>query len=327
MVMRTALQKFFYAFFGFIMALIFLFGDGYEGPSTETPITVSNPDEAKAVFAVIADPQVSNYLVDRYPTFKAAAEDLHNAQCKFDAVIGVGDIAENGLSVEYQLVYDGIGGLDTRYIMATGNHDIRLRLYEQSMNTFCHFANTLNGDEAMNSFHFSERINGYKVIVMGSDKTEFEEAYIGEEQLAWLDSEIAGENGEPVFVILHQPLKATHNVEVAWNSSDDTAGTVGEQSDEIQAILSKYENVFLISGHLHSGFGPDSYNNVDGIHSVNLPSMAIENMDGTYNNGGLGYILEVYEDEVIFRARDMAKGTWVAETTGDASYDLVIPLV
>ncbi len=327
MVMKTATQKFFYALFGFIISLSFLFGSAYTGPSTETPITVSNPDEAKAVFAVIADPQVSNYLIDRYPTFKAAAEDLHNAQCDFDAVIGVGDIAENGLSLEYQLVYDGIGGLDTRYIMATGNHDIRLRLYEQSMYTFCNFANTLNGDESMNSFHYSERIKDYKVIVMGSDKPVFEEAYISPEQLSWLDSEIAGENGEPVFVILHQPLKATHNVEVAWNSRDNTAGTVGAQSDDIQAILSKYENVFLISGHLHSGFGPDSYNNVDGIHSINLPSMAIENMDGTYNNGGLGYILEVYEDEVIFRARDMAKGTWVAETTGDSSYDLVIPLV
>lgn len=327
MVMRTYFQKIAYSVFGLIMAIVFSLQGGYVGPSTETPITVSNPDEAKAVFAVVADPQVSNYMVGRYPTFAAAAEDLHNAKCNFDAVIGAGDIAENGLSVEYQLVYDSLSGLDTRYIMATGNHDIRLRLYKQSMNTFCYFANTLNGDEAMNSFHFSERIKGYKIIVLGSDETEFEEAYISDEQLSWLDSQIAGEKGEPVFVVLHQPLKATHNVENAWNSSDDTAGTVGEQSDAIKAILSKYENVFLISGHLHSGFGPDSYNNVDGIHSINVPSMSIENMDGTYNNGGLGYILEVYEDEVIFRARDMAKGTWVAETTGDQAYDLVIPLV
>ncbi len=326
MVMKTATQKFFYALFGFIISLSFLFGSAYTGPSTENAITVSKPKEVKAVFALIADPQVSNYLVDRYPTFKAAAEDLHNAECKLDAVIGAGDIAENGLSVEYQLVYDSLGGLDTRYIMATGNHDIRLRLYEQSMYTFCNFANTLNGDQSMQSFHFSERIKGYKIIVLGSDKTEFEEAYISPEQLTWLENEVAAEKGKPVFVILHQPLKATHNVEVAWNSSDDTAGTVGAQSDDIKAILSKYKNVFLISGHLHSGFGPNSYNNVDGIHSINLPSMSIENMDGTYNNGGTGYILEIYKNKVIFRARDMAKGTWVAETEKDSSYDIVIPL-
>ncbi len=326
MVLRTIFQHIFYKLFLAIMALIFSFTP-YEGPSTEAPITVSNPDEVKATMALIADPQVSNYLFDRYPIFKAAAEDLHNSEAKFDALIGVGDIAENGLSVEYQLVYDGIGGLDTRYIMATGNHDIRLRIYEQSLNTFTYFANTLNGDKSMDCFHFSERVNGYKVIVLGSDKTTFEEAYLSDAQLEWLNDEIKAENGKPVFVILHQPLKATHNVEVAWNSPFEGGGTVGAQSIALKAIMSKYDNVFLISGHLHSGFGPDSYNNVDGIHSINLPSLTIDNKDGTYNDAGTGYILEVYEDEVIFRARNFAKGVWVAEETGDSSYDLVIPVV
>ena len=308
------------------MSLVFAITP-YVGPSTEAPITVSNPDEVQATMALIADPQISNYLFERYPIFKAASEDLHNAEAKLDALIGVGDIAENGLSVEYQLVYDGIGGLDTRYIMATGNHDIRLRIYEQSLNTFSYFANTLNGDKDMDSFHFSERVNGYKVIVLGSDKTMFEEAYFNDAQLEWLNDEIKAENGKPVFVILHQPLKATHNVEVAWNSPFEGGGTVGDQSIALKAIMSKYDNVFLISGHLHSGFGPDSYNNVDGIHSINLPSLTIENKDGTYNDAGTGYILEVYEDEVIFRARNFAKGVWVAEETGDSSYDLVIPVV
>ena len=325
MVLRTIFQHIFYKLFLAIMTIIFSF-NGYVGPSTETPIETKNPDDVQATMALIADPQISNYMFGRYPVFMAATEDLHNSKAKFDAVIGVGDIAENGLSVEYQLVYDKLSGLDTRYIMATGNHDIRLRIYEQSVNTFTHFANTLNGDKSMDSFHFSERINGYKVIVLGSDKTVFEEAYLSDAQLEWMNDEVKAENGKPVFVILHQPLKATHNVEVAWNSPFEGGGTVGAQSIAVKSILSKYDNVFLITGHLHSGFGPDSYNNVDGIHSINLPSLTIENKDGTYNNAGTGYILEVYEDEVIFRARDFAQGTWVAETTGDSSYDLVIPV-
>ncbi len=325
MVLRTIFQKFFYGLFGMIMAVIFTFNGGYVGPSTEDPINVKNED-ANAVFAVFADPQVSNYIFSRYPVFKAASEDLHNAECKLDAVIGVGDIAENGLSVEYQLIYDGIAGLDTRYIMASGNHDIRLRIYEQSLWTFNNFANTLNGDESRDSFSFSEVINGYKIIVLGSDKMVFEEAYISDAQLEWLDDEIEGENGKPVFVLVHQPLRNTHNIEVAWNSPFEGGGSVGAQSFAIKSVLSKYDNVFLISGHLHSGFGPDTYNNVDGIHSINLPSLTINNKDGTYNDAGTGYIVEVTDDAVIFRARDFAKGTWVAKTTGDDSYDLVIPV-
>ena len=109
-----------------------------------------------------------------------------------------------------------------------------------------------------------------------------------------------------------QPLKATHNVEVAWNSPFEGGGTVGAQSIALKAIMSKYENVFLISGHLHSGFGPDSYNNVDGIHSINLPSVTIENKDGTYNNAGTGLFVEVTNDQVIFYARDFANGKFLS---------------
>ena len=32
--------------------------------------------------------------------------DLKNAECEFDAIVGVGDIAENGLLEEYQLAYN-----------------------------------------------------------------------------------------------------------------------------------------------------------------------------------------------------------------------------
>ena len=121
-------------------------------------------------------------------------------------------------------------------------------------------------------------------------------------------------------------LKDTHNEQNAFGSITKAGGHVGQQSEAIQSVLAKYENVFLISGHLHSGFGPDSYNNVEGVHSINVPSLAIVNKDGTYNNAGTGYIMEVYDDQVIFRARDFAQGTWVTETTGDNSYDIIIEL-
>ena len=167
-------------------------------------------------------------------------------------------------------------------------------------------------------------MHGYKVIVLGSDRTEMEQAYISDAQLEWLDDEVAAENGKPTFVIIHQTLKDTHNEKNAFGSITKAGGNIGDQSIAIKKILSKYKNVFLISGHLHSGFGPDSYNNLDGIHCINVPSLAIENKDGTYNDAGTGYIMEIYEKRVIFRARDFAKGTWVAETTGDKSYDINI---
>lgn len=326
MLLHQNFQKILYKLFVAILSVVLTFGGGYIHPSTENPIDVRYPRKEHTVMALIADPQVSNYLLERYPYFVAACEDLHNAQCDIDALIGAGDITENAFAVEYQLVYDSLSGMDTTYIMAAGNHEVRLRNYKQSLKAFSKLANTLNNDNAMDCYHYSQRVNGYKVIVMGSDKPEMEQAYISDEQLEWLDDEVEAEKGKPTFVICHQPLKDTHNEKNAFGSITKAGGHVGEQSIAIKKILSKYKNVFFISGHLHSGFGPDSYNNVDGIHCINIPSMAIENKDGTYNDAGTGYIMEIYEKRVIFRARDFAKGTWVAETTGDKSYDITIKL-
>ena len=327
MLLHQLFQKILYKFFCAILSVVMTFSGGVVHPSAETPIDVKHPGKNQAVMALIADPQIGIYMYKRYITFKGAAEDLHNSACKFDAVVGLGDITENAQQSEFQLVYDGISGLDTRYIMATGNHDIRLHSYKYNVKTFSDFANTLNNNvDPIDALHFSERVNGYKVIVLGSDKTELERAYLSDEELEWLDDEVEAENGKPTFVICHQPLKDTHNEKNAFGSITNAGGHVGDQSITVKKILSKYKNVFFITGHLHSGFGPDSYNNLDGIHCINVPSMSIENKDGTYNNAGTGYILEVYKTKVIFRARDFAKGTWVAETTGDSSYDIEIKI-
>lgn len=317
-------QQIFLKLFAFIMSVIYSVNGGVVAPSTADVIKASNPKDVKMVFATVADPQVSNYLFSRYQVFQEAAIDLRSAECKFDAIVGIGDIAENGLAEEYQMVYDELKDIDTRFIMATGNHDLRLRLYSQSVSRFCSFTNALNADEDMTKLAYSEKINGYKFIVMGSDRTEFEEAYISDEQLAWLDAELATETGKPVFVVLHQPLKLTHDLPNTWgNGTNKEAGSVGDQSDAIKAILAKHaknSTVILITGHLHSGFGKNSYEEIDGFYSINVPSISIENKDGAVNGTGLTFIGEVYENEVIFRARNLQKGEWIPE------WDIKIPV-
>lgn len=316
-------QQIFFKLFTLIVSVIYSFNGGLVAPSTEQPIEAKDPDSVKLVFATVADPQVSNYMFDRYQSFQEACMDLRNADV--DAIVGIGDIAENGLAEEYQLAYDELNGIADKYIMATGNHDIRLRLYSQTLSRFNSFTNALNGEGysvedkayAEGKLAYTEEVNGYKFIVMGSDKTEFEEAYISPEQLEWLDSELEAANGEPVFVVLHQPLKLTHNLPTTWgNGTNKEAGSVGDQSNDIKAILSKHAqdgNVFLLTGHLHAGFSQYSYQNIEGIHSLNVPSLSIDNKDGEEggNGSGLTYIVEVYEDEVLFRARNCETGEWL----------------
>ncbi len=315
-------QQMFFKLFALIMSVIYSFNGGVVAPSTTDVIKASKPD-AKLVFATLADPQVSNYMFDRYQAYQEACIDLRNAE-RLDAIVGVGDIAENGLAEEYQLVYDELKDIDTRFIMASGNHDIRLRAYSQSSKRFFEFTNALNDNKdpvqpyAEGKLAYSEYVNGYKFIVLGSDKMVFEEAYISQEQLDWIDAEIAAEKGKPVFVIVHQPLKLTHNLPTTWgNGTNKEAGSIGDQNDDLIEVLSKHaadSTVVLINGHLHAGFSQYSYlNHEGGFHSINAPAFSIENEDGEEggNGSGLTYIVEVYNNEILLRARNCRTGEWL----------------
>ena len=273
MLLHTLLQKASYRIFALILSMIYASSGGVVPPSDAAPIAVSDPDTVQMTFLALADPQISNYLYKRYPVFEAASTDIQRGKGVYDAVVMAGDIAENGFASEYQMVYDRLSGLGCRYINAVGNHDVRLRSYAQMSKRFAEFTNALNGDDAMQSLHYTERINGYQFIVLGTDRTEFEESYFSDAQLQWLDDSLAVENGKPVFVICHQPLKDTHGLPQVWNSPIDSAGSVGAQSDQLRAILGKYQNVFFLTGHEHTGFGPFTYEEIDGSHSINLPSL------------------------------------------------------
>ena len=309
----NVVQKLFYKFFGVMLALVYAIGGGVVAPSTDDPISILDAENVKLTFAAIADPQVSNYMFGRYRVFEAACMDLKAADYDYDAVLMLGDIAENGLAEEYQLAYDKLSGINTRYIAVSGNHDIRLRDYENATARFTAFANALNEDESMTQLRHVDVINGYKFITLGSDSSVFEESYISDEQLQWLDTELKTAAGKPTFVLCHQPLVLTHGLPDTWNSPSETAGSVGAQNDILIEIMNKYENVIFISGHLHTGFVDFLYEKAGKVHLVNLPSFSIENKTGDYNAAGLGFIAEVYDNEIIFRARDFAKGIWVPE--------------
>lgn len=317
MLLTSAFQKLAFRIMSLIFA-VFLSSNPVVPPSQAHPV---ERDGAKLVFAAVADTQISNYMPKRYPVFKAACEDLHNNAASIDALLVAGDLAENGLAAEYQTVYDGLAGLDARYIVCTGNHDLRLRSYKQSSKRINAFVNALNGDSAAAKLNYAETVNGVKFIVLGSNKTEFEEAYFTDETLNWLDGELAAANGEPVFVVCHQPLKLTHGLPDTWGSPINSAGSVGDQSDALKDIFTSYKNVVFVTGHLHTGLGEYTYETVGGTHLVNLPSLCINNKDGEYNQAGTGFIVKVLENEIIFSARDFAQGKWLPE------YDIVIPVV
>ncbi len=306
-------------FFAFCLSVMYYFAP-YTAPAKDDPIEISDPDNIKLAFVATADPQISNYILKRDRYFKALCEDIGNAECGVDALLMAGDIAENGLQCEYDRVSELLSGacIDN-FIISVGNHDVRLKIYNNTVKKFTSFVNGLNENAGSNlridSLHYTCSIRGYNFIILGTDRTEFEESYISDDQLRWLDASLKdfAVEDKPVFIVIHQTFKNTHGLPDTWNSPFDAAGSVGEQSEALYDTLNKYKNIILITGHLHTGFGKYSYEKLGNIHSVNLPSATVDNKDGEYNENGIGYFVEVYDDEVLFRARNFNKGIFVSD--------------
>ena len=284
--------------------------------------------KVKLHFAAWGDPQVSNYLKEREPYLITSSADLtNNVDKKLDALVLAGDITENSLNEEWEWVYDDIKDVKVKnFINATGNHDIRIHEYPVVKGSFVYFTNRLNkraGSKLrIKKLNYSYTVNGYKFIVLGSDSASFEEADLSKKQLKWLNKELksAYKKNHPTFVIAHQPLKNTHGLPETWGSPINSAGSIGNQSDDVKKIMNKYPNTIFITGHLHSGFGKYTYQRTGNIYSVNLPSLGVDNENGTYNEHGIGYLVEVYDGKVVFRARNFDKGVYVPE------YDIKINL-
>ncbi|MBE6748153.1 MAG: metallophosphoesterase [Ruminococcaceae bacterium] len=307
-----------------ILALAMLTG-GVGSPSKENRIYYKEAD-AELMAVVWGDTQLCNYNPEREISFVAAVDDLQNAVCQIDALLVAGDIVENGFQSEYDSLTDDLVELTRvdHFVMASGNHDIRLRDYAQATQRYFDFTNNLNDKEnAIDNIWFEYEVNGYSFLVIGSDEMRFEDAYLSNAQLQWLEERIAAisATGKPVFVMGHYPLKDTHGLPNTWGTSLWESGTIGDQSDVVYEILNKYPNVFYLTGHLHTGIGQYTYEEIGNIHGINVPSIGITNKDGEYNNAGTGVILEVYEDKVISRARDFGTGEYIPEY--EVTYELV----
>lgn len=296
-------------------------------PSQDTPITVD--ETAQLSFVVWGDTQVSNYLFERAANLKASCDDLKNTQGELDALIIVGDIAENGMQSEYASITDLLNETSAafkNFMAVEGNHDVRGKAYGVQLKRFTKFNNSVNNAVKMNGdrYYYSYEINGYKFISLGTESTVFEESDISEAQLKWLDEEIASTQGtgKPVFVLNHQPLQNTHGLPGTWNAPEFLkAGSVGKDSDKIKAIFEKYNNVIFISGHLHTGVGKYTYEDYGSFKSINVPSLCIDNADGL-DGSTQGYVFTVYEDRLVARARVFGEGKYVDESVENAVFEI-----
>lgn len=268
-------------------------------------------------FTVISDGHLEANNSERQNNYGAGLRDMASAEVQSRALVMVGDNTMNGQTLETAMLY----GLINKYnsienvLMAAGNHELSPSKYntgdyETLKNRFIRYNNAFLDHKIENLYH-SQVIDGYYFIVLASDTDAGIQQYLSPEQLAWLDGELqsAAASGKPVFLFSHWPTDSVFSE--VWPE-----GHVGEQSDELTALLEKYDNrIFFFTGHLHMGIYENGYGiKEDGkITYINVPSFGSENTDGEaeVQNTGMGLQVEVYETEVVVRVRNFVAHEWM----------------
>lgn len=296
--------------FSAILALFIYFPSGQI--ASYAPL---DKDNLKINFTVISDGHMEGNESQKHKNYGEGFRDMASAEVVSRALVMVGDNTMNGQLFESGMLY----GLMNRYnkienvLMAVGNHEICGSNYNKTnynvlKNRFINYNNTFLDHKIENLYH-SQVIDGYHFIVLASDRDEGVRQYLSPEQLTWLDGELksAAESGNPVFIFSHWPLNDVFPD--VWQ-----AGHVGEQSDELKSLLTKYDNrVFFFSGHLHMGIFENGYGiKEDGkITYLNVPSFGSDNTNGgELQDTGLGFQVEVYESELVVRVRDFVDHEW-----------------
>ncbi len=276
------------------------------------------------------------HLDDRLPGGKLNLGRGLRDMNKFDndSVVVVGDLTNYGdeASVEcfYEIMdkYCDVPAED--WVIATGNHEIghpEEFTNEEARQNFVKYHNEYTNQGIENAY-YSVDVKGYTFVVL-CDQSEdnWDSCDIYADQLEFLDKELARgtAEGKPAFVICHVPVEGVNGQEVIY----EDGGLDPEYSEAVRGIMEKYENIFFISGHVHTGingyiseklFGISCVEEQNGVTYVNLPTYGIVNRYGIPWNG-MGFQMEVYEDEVIFRARKFNTSRWYG------FYEFEIPLV
>lgn len=181
-------------------------------------------------FSSVCDKQVKEY----YP--KALADIMKQTGNRLSAVTVSGDFSE-GFAADYDtLIQYTIArvGDEVPLIASYGNHEGNGK----------HFQYEAKFGKPVDNVTV---VNGYNFICVGAHSGD---TYT-EEQAEWLDEQLAtmtaADPDKPVFILIHHPVKGTH---------DDWTQVNG--NPELQSTLVKYPQAFVLCGHQHQPFSAES---------------------------------------------------------------------
>ena len=225
-----------------------------------------------------------------------------------------GDTADPGQYENCQELIRNAGEGAPRVYFAIGNHDLGFdeTAYEIRLANFLKGTRNTWTDKA----YFDLWIGGVHFIFLGGEKRSGH-AWLSETQLAWLDEKLA-ENRDvhrAKYVFLHQGMIDTVAGCFAYQKWHGVT-----QTEELAAVLGKYPEAILFSGHSHWVLNSPHTMRLrdDRLCTIFNTSSGGYTWDDACNetNKGLvgceGYYFYGYGDKVVARGRDFLAGKWIA---------------
>lgn len=282
----------------------------YELSSEKNPVIYQDRENLRLSFACIADTHLPN-RESASANLMNVFDDAKKSGACYDALLMAGDIADYGFKSEYKRFFDVLDKqkVISNLLLTIGNHDARA-IFKRNSKIVMDKVDSYLGTDSKGKTYYSYDINGYTFIVLCTEKRMLEKASLTKAQIDFLDKELARgtKDGKPVFVMCHQAFKFTHGLPEVWKTGD-----MGEESDEVRAVMEKYKNVFFINGHLHGGIFEktmETLNEENNVYSLSVPGYRKENNFGI-TDCGTGYYGEVYDDRVVFTARKFISGEYI----------------
>ena len=270
--------------------LMFVYGSG-----AGQGFTALDSEEIKLNFTVLSDCHIEGNNSTTYRTFAKILKDVESSETENDAIVFLGDNTMNGQEIESLFFYGAVNNVKpaSQVINVLGNHDIGNGEgdYEELLSRYVGYSNTFFELDVEKPYYYKV-INGCYFVVLATEKQTVNTAFISNEQYEWLRGVLdeAAEENAPIFVFNHYPIYYLEG-----------------DANALWEILEDYNNLLYFCGHTHFQMSEASFSNYNGVDTIWLPK-ATESVD--YEEQ-VGVQVEVYETEIVVRARNYYSGEWL----------------
>ncbi|KGP83499.1 MULTISPECIES: metallophosphoesterase family protein [unclassified Paenibacillus] len=305
-------------------------------------------------FQVITDTHVrdqADHIHNRH--LEKALEDMATYSRGSSGIMHVGDVTDRGLSQEYQelqRILEAQGNSLPQIRYTVGNHDIGAILWgdpplnlttmtQHEVGEVLGYSDEVGQREAqdiekqesvsieelwqkrlndftaitgMSGSYHDHWINGYHYIFLGTEQPHPKDCDMSAEQLDWLETKLSEQasSEQPIFVFLHQPLMDT----VAGSMKEQ--GWYGVNQDTtLKAVLSRYPQAILFSGHTHWQLEAQRtiYEGGGQMPTMfNASSVAyLWTDEDEHLEGSESLHVDVYRDRVVVKGRNHVTGSWI----------------